>query len=185
MKKSTVILLFGLLLGASAVFKSEHPVFPSTRFTNLEGKIIPLPDSAKGKYSIVFTAVNRQGLDSLMTWVGPAYKTFVNPPQTNSVLVKTDYNVNLYYILATKGMPQNISGLLVDTLRRQNDLDLVSKVLLYNEPVQNLSSALKITDPNNVYTFLLDYNGKIVYTAPGAYSVKRLNKLTDILADTK
>jgi hypothetical protein len=179
---STVFLALGIF---SFINKKEKMIFPTINTVSLEGASVSLPEALKGKYSLLFLALDQQGIKDLSTWVKPVYNDLLHTNRDNSVVQKDEFNINTHFVILGEAMPQDLTKKLVDSLEAKHALDLTDKFLFASGTKQSLADALKVKNASTANGYLLDYKGVVVYKFEGVYSEAKLNKLEAILSDTK
>ena len=181
MKKLALFVSIFILM--STVFKKEKVYFPKTTFISLTEKTVNLPADAKGKFTVVFVALNKKGIDTMFTWFKKMDTALVYTKNNNAVLVEDQLDDNLYFIIAGKNAGTNISGRVLDTLTKNKELDLKDNILFYAGVPDTLSTSLKISNPDKLSGYVLNYNGVIVYGFSGVYTETKWKALKEILAD--
>jgi len=177
------LLFIGIFILMSTVFKKEKVYFPQTVLVSMTGKTVNFPKDAKGKYSVVFVALNQKGADTMFTWVKPMYNALVMVKNNSAVLVEDQLDDNLYYIMAGKGVDRNISARVLDSLKKNHEMDIAENILYYGGVPDTLAASLKITQNDNLYGYVLNYNGVIVYGFSGGYTAAKWKAIKEILAD--
>jgi len=161
-------------LSLMAFFPDDNADFPKITGTTLDGKNISLPLDAHGKFALIGVLRTMKAEQSMVSWIVPVYESIAG----NSL-----YQAKMYFIPMTGG----IEGVSVETVRRKlresMDSSMYKYVLLYTGPIKEYVKSLKMSDPDLPYIFVVDPRGKITYTESGKYTEKKMENITDKLAE--
>jgi hypothetical protein len=174
MKNLIVLILIALASIASATAQTgvTFPNFPAKKLT---GQTFTLPDSVKGKYSIIGIAFSKKAEESLLTWYQPAYQTFIQKKKT--MFASEVYNVNTYFLAVITGANKISGEDIVKKIKENTQKELQSYVLTYIGEFASYKKTLNITESDEPYFFVLDEKGVIVHITKGAYTAKKLEEI--------
>lgn len=165
------------LVALSFVISPVGKVFPSLTGETLDGKSVTLPDAVKGKKSIIGMAYSSKAEEALMTWYQPIYDKFV----AKVGMFDKDYDVNLYFVPMYIGLKQAAYEITKNKLKESNRKDLFPYILFYKGEISPYDKDLGLTDKNQPYFFVLDENGKVIYTATGTFSDTKMEEIEAVL----
>jgi hypothetical protein len=174
MKKLIVSVFISLASLASAVAQtgSAFPNFPTKKLT---GQTFILPDSVKGKYSIIGIAFSKKAEESLKTWYQPAYQTFIQKKKT--MFASEVYNVNTYFIAVITGANKVAGEDIVKKIKENTQKELQPYILTYIGEFVSYKKSLNITENDEPYFFILNEKGIIIHITQGAYTAKKLEEV--------
>ena len=174
MSKLKFILLSVIFLSLAAFLPDDNPDFPKITGTSLDGKNINLPLDAHGKFALIGILRTMKAEQDMVSWIEPVY---------TSLAGNGFFQAKMYFIPMTGG----IEGVSVETVRRKlresMDSSMYKYVLLYTGPVKDYVKTLNMKDPDLPYIFVVDPRGKVTYTESGKYTAKKLENITDKLAE--
>lgn len=147
--------------------------FPSLSGETLEDKKITIPTDINGKYSLIALAYSQQAEEDLQTWIKPIYNKFIN----SSAIV--DYDMNIYFIPMFTGVNQPTANGAKKRMKENTDKEYFPYVLCYQGELKKYKEALNMTEKEKPYFFILDKNGKIVYTCSGNYTEDKIEAMED------
>lgn len=174
MKKLIVFVLLSVIACASA-FAQTGSAFPNFPTKKLTGQTFTLPDSVKGKYSIIGIAFSKKAEESLLTWYQPAYQTFIQKKKT--MFASEVYNVNTYFLAVITGANKISGEDIVKKIKENTQKELQPYVLTYIGEFASYKKTLNITESDEPYFFILDEKGVIVHITKGAYTAKKLEEV--------
>jgi len=179
MKNILVFILIASASIASAIAQtgSAFPNFPTKK---LSGQTFILPDSVKGKYTIIGIAFSKKAEESLISWYQPAYQTFIQKKKT--MFAEEVYNVNTYFVAVVTGTNKVAAGDIVKTIKAQTQKELQPYVLTYVGEFASYKKSLNITENDEPYIFVLDEKGVISYITSGAYTAKKLEEIEEVVS---
>lgn len=148
--------------------------FPTLTGTDLMDKVVTIPVDTKGKYTVVGVAYSQKADEALKGWFQPVYETFI---------YESDYDVNTYFVGMISGIKEVAAGTIEKKMKKGVDPVLHKHMLLYKGDIKNYKDALGLKEKDTPYFFVLDKDGKIIYTTSGAYSDAKLEKAEEILEE--
>ncbi len=175
MKKSTIILI--ILLITQFSFANNGDKFPNIKGETLKNKMVELPKSANGKYCLIGMASSKKAEADLKTWMQPVYDLFIN----QNTFIPIDYNMDIFFVPMFVGANQAAYNKVMKKTKNEIDPELAPYVLFYKGSLEPYKAHLK--DKKKPYFFVLDENGKIVYSTSGKYTAKKLNKIEGVVSE--
>jgi len=151
--------------------------FPNLKGESLKNKTVELPKAAKGKYCLIGMASSKKAENDLKTWMQPVYDLFIN----QNTFIPIDYNMEIFFVPMFVGVNQTAYKKMIKKAKAEIDSDLAPYVLFYKGSIAPFRAHLK--DKNKPYFFVLDENGEIVYSTSGKYSVKKLDKIEELVSE--
>jgi hypothetical protein len=184
------IILGVIALSAIAVaFKPKAgvigTVFPAMECEDYNGKAVNLPNDTKGKYTLVCCAFSTAAEPDLKTWIDPVYNKFigkVDASKADVFDVHVDYDVNLYFVPMFTGFNKLASNSSKEKIKSKTDKELWPYLLFYDGG-KTYKDELDFQKRDTPYFFVLDKEGKILYTTSGKYDDKKMEKIIDIFEE--
>jgi len=169
---------FTFLFAAILSFNTKAQVgkqFPELSGETLEDKTVSIPKDTKGKYTLIGLAFSKQAEEDLHTWIDPIYNTFIN----SSAIV--DYDVNVFLIPMFTGAKQPTMNMAKKQMKENTDKSFYKNVLCYHGELKKYKEELEMTEKDKPYFFVIDKNGKIVYSTSGSFTEVKLDAIEDKL----
>jgi hypothetical protein len=170
MKKIHLLAICLLIFVSAQAQKGK--TFPTMTGTTLEDKQVSLPKDTKGKYTLVGIAYSQKADEALKGWFQPVYETFIQD---------SEYDVNTYFVGMISGIKEAVAGTIEKKMKKGIDPVLHKHTLIYTGPIGDFKDGLGLKEKDTPYFFLLDKDGKVVYTTSGAYADSKLEKAEEIL----
>ena len=177
MKTLKIIIPIICILFFETSFAHVGDQFPELMGENLENKNVKLPSAAKGKYCLIGMASSKKAEADLKTWMQPVYNLFIN----QNTFFAIDYNVDIFFIPMFSGVNKAGYNSVMKKTKKELDTELQPYVLFYKGSLDPYKEHLK--DKKKPYFFVLDENGKIVYSTSGKYTVKKLDKIESFVSE--
>lgn len=174
-------LVFSLVLGLIPTFRPQQLAFPKMECTSLEGKKITLPTDHNGKRTVLGMAFSQKAEKDLQGWFQPAYSLFIEKPDPNAVIPMDSYDVNCYFVPVFSGVLQAAAGKAEKKMKEGLDKSLKANVLLYKGKSDDIKAALKIDKTDTPWFFVVDTEGKVLYSTSGAYSEAKMEEIEKVL----
>lgn len=169
------LLLAAALLSGLNGFSQVGKDFPALTGETLDGKSVTVPESVKGKYSLIAVAYSSDAETDLSSWLNPIYNKFI----AKTGLMDEAYDVNLYFIpMFTAGNIAFVNKA-KKAMKEESDPELHPFVLFYKGDIDTYKTELKLQKKDTPYLFLLDKTGKIVHTVSGGFSDAKLEAIED------
>ncbi|MBC7450869.1 MAG: hypothetical protein H7259_05215 [Cytophagales bacterium] len=180
MKTSFLSFLLSIVFASSACAQLEIP-FPAIITKKMNNQSFPIPDSVKGKYTIIGIAYSRKAEKDLASWYEPAFQTFVQKKKT--IFADDVYNVNIYFMAVITGVNKAVSDDAIKSIKAQTQKELLPYILTYTGEFASYKKTLKITENDTPYFFVLDEKGIIVHVTSGAYSLEKMKKIEEMVSE--
>jgi len=178
--KKLIVFIFITVTAISASFAQMGKPFPKLDSKKLNGQAFPIPDSVKGKYTIIGIAFSKKAEESLKTWYQPAYQTFIQKKKT--IFAEEVYNVNTYFVAVVTGTNKVAGSDIVKAIKEQTQKELQPYILTYVGEFASFKKTLNITENDEPYFFVLDQHGVVSYTTYGAYTAKKLEEIEEVVS---
>ena len=182
MKKSRNFLLVLIMLSGSFLYGQMSQSFPLMEVTRLNDEMLHLPQDTKGKYTLIGLSYSKKSEDDLVTWFSPVYRTFIHKSEKPG-LFSNDYDVHVYFIAMFTGVNKAAAGPVKKKMQKNSDPELEPHLLFYKGEIKSFKESLNLDRKDTPYFFVLDENGKIVYTTSGAYSRDKMDAVEGLLED--
>lgn len=176
-----IFILAGLFFGISGSLLAQN-TFPELTGKTLNNNQIKIPLQTNGKYTLIGIAYSQKAEDDLKTWYQPVYSTFIEKGG-NGIFATDTYDLNIYFIPMITGIAQGASGKIEEKMKQNIDKNLQPYILIYEGDIKNYKTSLKMTEKDQPYFFVLDPNGKVVYSCQGAYSESKFEKVVEIVEE--
>ncbi len=148
---------------------------PSFSGETLQDKTVTIPDDTKGKYTFICFAASQKAQKDLESWLDPVYNKFI----AKTGLMDEMYDVNVFFIPVFKGGNVKFMETVKQKFKETAQEDIKGHVLFCKSELAEVSTALKLTDDNTPYFFLLDKNGSVIYRTSGSFSEKKFDEVDD------
>lgn len=176
--KTTLLSLFVLVSASPLCFSQVvGRTFPSMTAETVEDKAVTLPESVKGKYTLIGLAYSKKSESELNSWFQPVFGKFIQ--KTNGLFSAFAYDVNVYFIPMFTGVNAAATGTAKRKAAKNIDPQLLPYVLFYRGDLKTYKQALDFEKKDIPYFFVLDPEGKIVYATSGKYSAAKMEALEE------
>ncbi len=152
-------------------------IFPDISGEYLNGQQTTLPDAPRAKYLILGLAYSKKAEDDLRSWYQPMYDSFV----LKRGIMDSMYDVDLCFVPMFTGMKKAAYETAMNQLRKENRSDLHPYILFYKGELEPYASILKMNDKAVPFLFVVDLNGRIVYSTSGAFTERKKEQLEEAL----
>lgn len=174
-----VTLLSSLLLFSIVSIAQVGNPFPTMESESLANELISIPEDLKGKFSIIGLAYSKASESDLKTWFEPAYNQFIYKPEKPSIF-DFSYDVHCYFIPMFTGAKRPAYQKVMKKLQKTIDRRLLPNVLFYQGTLKGYKEALGFNKGRDVpYFFVIDPDGKIVYTTYGRYTTAKMQEIVE------
>lgn len=153
-------------------------VFPGIETEKISGKTVDMPSAFHEGYSLVGVGMGKRAEEALRTWQAPVYNKFI----AKTGLMDDMYDVEVYFLPVFTGASRAAKGKIVKKLKQNNEALVIDNVYIYSGKKEPFD-AVGIDDKSEPYFMLVNGEGKIVYTAKGAFKQKYLDEITEILIE--
>jgi hypothetical protein len=182
MKRVLILLLLAAPVAAYAQVVGKQ--FPNLPAETVEDKVVTLPTDTKGKFTLVGLAYSKKSEDDLNSWFNPIYNKFINKPKDGGGLFAAfTYDVNVYFVPMFTGVNAAATGTAKKKAAKNIDARLLPHVLFYKGEIKTYKEVLELEGKDVPYFYVLDKNGKIVYTTSGKFTNDKLDEIEEILDD--
>jgi hypothetical protein len=171
-----IVCLF-LTTSLSAQLNEQFPVLEGESLTR---EVINIPDDVKGKYTLIGLAFSKKSENHLNSWFNPTYQQFIYKPETPSLFAGS-YDINLYFIPMFTGAKRPAYEKVMDKVSKTIDPKLYPHVLFYKGSLKDYKNVLNFDGKDVPYFYVLDPEGKIIYSTYGTYTNNKMREITDKL----
>lgn len=180
MKNIPIILLVSLLSFTS--FAQVGNDFPKMEVESLTNKNMLLPKEILGKHTLVGLAYSKKAEEDLKSWFEPIYNQFIykNP---NPGLFDFSFDINTYFIPMFSGAKKAAYKKVMTKMKKSIDARIQPNVLFYKGTIKEYEEALNFDGKDVPYFYVIDPEGKIVYTTSGRYTQGKMQEITDAVQD--
>ena len=153
--------------------------FPNMEAESVEDKKVMLPESTKGKYTLLGLAYSKKSEDELNSWFVPVFSKFIQ--KTKGLLSGFEYDVNVYFVPMFTGINAAATGTAKKKALKNIDPQLLPYILFYKGELKTYKEALDFEKRDIPYFFVLDPTGKIVFATSGAYSESKMDQVEEVI----
>lgn len=176
--KKTFSLLF-IIFSTFSISAQVGQSFPAITVADLNDKMLNIPEDAQGKFTLIGVAFSEKAQDDLYSWSQPVFSEFMDENNMSSLV----YDPNVYLILMFTGANQVAYKSAKKKITEGTDESLKDNVMLYKGAMEDYRDRLKMKDKKVPYFYVLDKEGKVIYTAKGRYSKQVLKEVGDLIED--
>ncbi|MBY0426123.1 MAG: hypothetical protein K2Q22_10835 [Cytophagales bacterium] len=177
--KSTVVVAV-TLFSVVTYFQSQAQVgidFPKMPVKTLYGKMTNLPDTVKGKKSLLVLSFSPKSEKYMEAWLTPIYNTFINQTKNPLFIGNEEDQPNLLFVPMVTGIYQVVDDKVYDKLKAGIDPSFYQYIMLYSGALKPYKEVLKFGAKDVPYFFVLDKNGKIIHVTSGEYSEAKMDEI--------
>lgn len=172
------LVLFFTLIFCTCSMAQVGDLFPEMEAETLTNKSVNIPKNLTGKYSLICLAYTKKSEDQLATWFQPIYNQFIYKSPTPS-LFAGDFDINVYFIPMFTGAKRPAYQKVMKKVKKTVDPKLQPYVLFYKGTLKHYKNALNFQGRDLPYFFVLDPNGKILYTTNGRHTDGKMREIVD------
>lgn len=154
-------------------------IFPDMEAETIENVKVKLPESTKGKYTLLGLAYSKKSEDELNSWFSPVFNKFIQ--KTKGLMSGFGYDVNVYFIPMFTGINAAATGTAKKKALKNIDPQLLPYILFYRGELKTYKEALDFEKRDIPYFFVLDPTGKIVFATSGAYSEDKMDSVEEVI----
>ena len=169
------LLLISFNLSAQVIGK----MFPNMEAETVEDRKVMLPESTKGKYTLLGLAYSKKSEDELNSWFSPVFNKFIQ--KTKGLLAGFEYDVNVYFIPMFTGVNAAATGTAKKKALKNIDPQLLPYILFYKGELKTYKEALDFEKRDIPYFFVLDSEGQIVFATSGAYTEGKMDQVEEVI----
>ena len=179
MRTSLTALIFLFFASYSGLAQVIGKTFPSMTAETVDDKKVQLPESIKGKYTLIGLAYSKKSEAELNSWFQPVFGKFIQ--KTNGLFSGFAYDVNVYFVPMFTGVNAAATGTAKRKAAKNIDPQLLPYVLFYKGELKSYKEALDFEKKDIPYFFVLDRDGKIVHATSGKYSEEKMDAIEEKL----
>lgn len=172
----TLIIIFCLGKASAQV----GDIFPLMEGESLLYDTVNIPSDLQGKYSLISLAFSKKSEDDLGSWFNPMYNQFLAEPDPMA-LFRFEYDMNLYIVPMFTGAKRAAYKGTMKKVQKTVAPELQPYVLFYKGTLKQYKKALNFDGKDVPYFYILDPEGKIIYTTSGKYTPKKMQEIVDKL----
>jgi len=176
MKKTLLIIS---LIYVSNLIAQKGEQFPSIDVLDLNDQALNIPNDTKGKFTLIGVAFSEDAQRDLYSWSQPVFSEFMDDNNMSSLV----YDPNVHLILLFTGANQLGYNKAKQQITEGTDESLKDNIVLYKGKMEDYRKTLKMKDRKKPYFFVLDKDGKIIYTAVGRYTMKVLKEVGNLIEE--
>jgi hypothetical protein len=177
--KTLILVTLSLLLGH--LLRAQTSVFPRMECAALDGRKVTLPGDNQGRRTVLGMAFSQKAEKELSGWFQPAYSLFIEKADPNAVIPMDSYDVNCYFVPVFSGVLQAAAGKAEKKMKEGLDQSLRANVLLYKGKSEEIRNTLKIDKTDSPWFFVVDTDGKVLYSTSGAYTEAKMEEIEKAL----
>lgn len=166
-----------MLLTVGIITTVTGQIFPQLEGEKLTGEQIVLPQDVSNKVSLIGMAYSKKSEATLKTWYQPMYDKFV----LKRGIWDGNYDVNLLFVPMFTGAKKMAYESSIAKMKESNRKDLYPHLVFYKGELKPYVTSLGMDDKALPYLFLVDQEGKILYSTKGLYSDKKMERIEEIL----
>ncbi|MFZ9045513.1 MAG: hypothetical protein ACO2ZZ_06575 [Cyclobacteriaceae bacterium] len=171
----TVALFFSYVVTAQIDIQ-----FPLLEGESLTREFVTLPEDVNGKYTLIGLAFSKKSEKFLNGWFNPIYQSFIFKPDGNS-LFAGNYDVNVFFVPMFTGAKRPAYEKVMQKVIEDIDPRLRPYVLFYKGTMKEYKRTLDFEGKELPYFYILNPNGKVIYTTSGQYSDRKMQIITEKL----
>jgi hypothetical protein len=179
MKIAPIVVLLMISFSETTVAQVIGKLFPAMTAETVDDESITLPESVKGKYTLVGLAYSKKSESELNSWFQPVFTKFIQ--KTNGLFSGFSYDVNVYFVPMFTGVNAAATGTAKRKAAKSIDPQLLPYILFYKGELKTYKHALDFEKRDIPYFFVLDPDGKIVYATSGKYSDAKMEEIEENL----
>jgi hypothetical protein len=166
-----------VLLVASATFGQVGQPFPDMEGESLSRQTVIIPGDLADKYTLIGLAFSKKAENYLNSWFKPTYQQFIYKPETPSLFAGS-YDINVYFIPMFTGAKRPAYEKVMQKVSATIDPKLYPHVLFYKGTLKEYKKTLNFDGKDVPYFYVLDPQGKIVYSTYGRYTDGKMREIT-------
>ena len=180
MKSITNILaVFTLIILGDNSFAQNGEVFPEITAENLKNEEVLLPQDHNGQFAVVGVAFSEDAQDDLYTWGPPVHNLFLDKEGLNAMV----YDVKVNLLLLFTGVNKAAYNKAEKMVQEGTEETYRDHILLYKGEMGDYRNDLSMKDRKVPYIFVLDKEGKIIYSISGRYTTAKMEKITELVEE--
>ena len=149
--------------------------FPKISGENPLDEKVSIPEDTKGKFTLIGMAFSKKSEADLKTWFNPVYSTFIAEP--TGVFAGFGYDVHVYFIPMFTGIKAAAANSAKRKAAKEVDHKLKPHVVFYKGSMKAYKETLGLDEKDIPYFFVLDREGKIIYSTSGKYNAHKMREI--------
>ncbi|MDF2454193.1 MAG: hypothetical protein K0R51_186 [Cytophagaceae bacterium] len=179
----TILLFTFSILVALPSFAQLGTAFPPMDCQNVDGVKSNVPNSLKGKKSVLCLAYSQKAQEKLQGWIDASVHNLILRSSEKSLIPEEPYDIHAFFIAMLTGANQNLSAAAEGQIRKNIDVQLHPYILVYKGELEPIKSKLKMDVKDDPYVFVLDEKGKVIYVTHGVYTDKAMDEIEELIAE--
>lgn len=163
-----------LLLCCTALQAQVGQAFPALPGITLTDEELTLPADKNDKYLLVGLAYSKKAEVYLDEWFSPVYEKFLASRESAGLFASFTYDIHVYFVPMFTGVKKAAEKKARKKAKENADPRLVNNILFYKGSLKEYQAALKLTDKEKPYIFLVNKEGQIVFATSGAFHPRKL-----------
>lgn len=151
--------------------------FPTLSIETIEGKTENLPETTKGKYTVIGMAFSQKAQKQLESWIQPVYDNFIS----KSGMAALVYDVNPRLVLMLTGAKKAVKQKAKKRLSKEVDDEFKNKIGIWEGSFSEIKSTLSIKSKDTFYIFVLDKAGNIIHKESGMHTEKKMDRIGELV----
>ena len=151
MKSSLVATVLLISVSTSGLSQVVGKTFPDMTAQTVEDKEVTLPESVKGKYTLIGLAYSKKSESELNSWFQPVFGKFIQ--KSNGLFSGFAYDVNVYFVPMFTGVNAAATGTAKRKAAKNIDPKLLPYVLFYRGDLKTYKQALDFEKKDIPYFF--------------------------------
>ncbi|PIB34665.1 hypothetical protein BFP72_04190 [Reichenbachiella sp. 5M10] len=173
------IILIVLLFTTFHSFGQVGDVFPDMTTESLTHEIIEIPEGTNGKYTLLCLAYSKKAEEDLGKWFSPIYNNFIHESTSPFVF---HYDINTYFIPMFTGAKRPAYKKVMAKVQESVDPLIQPHVLFYEGTMVEYRTKLEFDSPKIPYFYILDTQGKVIFSTKGNYTDEKMQEIINALA---
>lgn len=176
-KKMKSIFLICVLFMATIAVAQKGIQFPNLSGETLDDKIVTIPSDTNGKMTLLGMASSEKAEEFLRGWYEPMYNRFI----AKTGMFDDQYDLNIFFVPMFSGGQKIGKGQVMKSMKDNKNKELFPYVLFFEGNVKEYADILKMEKKDLPYIYLLDEQGKILYTTSGYFSQKKMDDMDEFI----
>lgn len=180
MKYLLLALAVSLTIATAARAQLVGTPFPTIETETVKDESVVLPQDTQDRITLVAMAYSKKAEKDLSSWLSPLFNTFIQQKVSDGGLFASfAHDVDVYIVPMFTGIKAAAEGTAKRKAAKHLDERLMPYVLFYKGKLKPYKEALEFDKKDVPYLFLLDQDGKIVYTTSGAHTSKKMAEIEE------
>lgn len=175
--KFSILFIVAAFFAINVSFSQSNVDFPKMPVKTLSGKSTNIPDSLKGKKSLVMLSFSPKSEKYMEAWLTPIYNLFIAQKNNPLNLDAEEDQPNLVFVPMVTGIYQLVDDKIYEKLKSGIIPEFQPYVLFYSGPLKPYKESLKFGAKDVPYFYVLDEEGKIIHSTSGEYSEAKMDEI--------